>query len=149
MFDSVWAHMTAKIDLVIIGVIRNKDKYLLTFRHGDKEEKWANDHWQFPGGGMEYGETPETTLKRELKEELGVDIIVKQLIPKIFTKKRTDWQGIFICFLCSYDGKQKIKLNDEASNYGWFTISEIKRLKALPGGHEIAVEAEKCGRGGT
>jgi 8-oxo-dGTP diphosphatase len=134
------------ITLVIIGVLRSNNKYLLTFRQGDPEDTWANDHWQFPGGGMEYGETPETTLIRELKEELGIDVKIENLIPKIITKKRKDWQGIFICYLCSYDGKQKIKLNEEASDYGWFGVDEIKKLKALPGGHEIAVEAEKCGR---
>ncbi len=136
-----------RIVMVIIGVVRYKNKYLLTYRDEKTNvDSWANHHWQFPSGGIEFGETPEQTVKREMKEELGIDIFNLQLIPKIITKKRENWQGVLICYMCDYDRKKERKLNDEASKFGWFSAQEVRKLKTLPGTLEIVLEAEKSGR---
>ena len=133
-----------KIVIVVIGVLRYQNKYLLTYRdEKSSEEAWANHHWQFPGGGIEYGETPEQTLKREMKEELGIDIKKSQLIPKLISKTRNNWQGILISYLCHLDKVPYVILNNEASKFSWFNIEEIQKLDSLPGAVEIAIEAEK------
>jgi 8-oxo-dGTP diphosphatase len=58
---------------VVAGIIVNEDKILIAKRaKGEKLE----GKWEFPGGKIENGETPEEALIREFKEELNVDINV-------------------------------------------------------------------------
>ncbi len=130
-----------KIVPVVIGVIIKDNKFLLTYRNGKHEPDWANNHWQFPGGGLEFGESPEKTLLREMKEEVGLDVSIKYLIPKIFTKRIHNWQGLFICYVCGHMDTQTIILNSEATKYGWFSLSEVKKLKTLPGTVDLAAKA--------
>lgn len=56
---------------VVAAIILNKDKAFITKRPISKK---MGGLWEFPGGKIEKDETPEEALKREIKEELGVDI---------------------------------------------------------------------------
>ena len=64
---------------VTAAIIKRDGKILICQRH-------RNDHfplrWEFPGGKIEPGETPEMGLKRELTEELGIDAVIGQFINK-------------------------------------------------------------------
>lgn len=120
---------------VIIAAIKKNNTFLMTKRiHLDPEDKKIyHGAWQLPGGGMEFGETPEKTLHREILEEVGVKIKIVKLVPKIYTEVRDYWQGLFIVYACELnDDENNIKLNDEASEYGWFTLDQAKNLKTLP-----------------
>lgn len=132
---------------VVIAVLHDKQtgKYLLVQRNEiDSEDKEYGHCWNFPGGGLQYGETLEKGLAREIREELGVEIEIKKLIPRIFTPVRHRWQGILMSFLCEFrQPGAKIKLNHESLAYGWYTLDEIKSLRTLPLAYEIAVEASK------
>lgn len=135
--------MRKKIDVVILGVIEENKRYLLTKRIDDSSGKY-DGLWQIPGGSLEFGESPEQTLKRELKEELGIDVRINKMIPKIFSAVRENWQGILVCFLCSRKDKDKpIVLNEEASKYGWFGIKDLDKLRLLPFSKQIIQEADK------
>ncbi|OGK62418.1 hypothetical protein A2334_02650 [Candidatus Roizmanbacteria bacterium RIFOXYB2_FULL_38_10] len=134
-----------KIVPVAIAVIHNKDRFLLTKRKEiDIEDKSFGHCWNFPGGGIEFGEDPITALKREVKEELQVEITIKDLIPRIFSPLRHTWHGLLICYICELTSLDKpIILNHEAMAFDWFTIEEIKNLKTLPLAYDIALEASK------
>ncbi len=61
---------------VVAAIIRKGDKLFATQRgYGD----WK-DWWEFPGGKMEPGETPEEALKREIQEELSTEISVDKFL---------------------------------------------------------------------
>lgn len=64
---------------VVAAIIRDKDKIFATQR-GYGEFK---DGWEFPGGKIEEGETPQDALKREIMEELDTEIKVGELIDTI------------------------------------------------------------------
>lgn len=57
--------------VVAAAIIWQKDRILLSRR---KPESYLGGVWEFPGGKMEFGETLEDCLRREVKEELGVEI---------------------------------------------------------------------------
>ena len=61
---------------VVAGIIKDGDKIFATQR-GYGEFK---DGWEFPGGKMEPGETPQQALVRELKEELAIDVNVGEFL---------------------------------------------------------------------
>lgn len=121
---------------VVIGVIKNKNKFLLTKRRSPKKE-W--NKWQFPGGGLEFAERLEEGLKREIKEEVGIDIKIKGFLTVMeIIRQRDHFHGIFFVFLCQMaNDKNQIKLNYEASEYNWFSKEEILKLDTLLGTKEI------------
>lgn len=66
---------------VIAAIIRQNDQVLLCQR---KEGALAGK-WEFPGGKIENGETPEECLVREIEEELGIDIEVEDIYQAVHT----------------------------------------------------------------
>jgi 8-oxo-dGTP diphosphatase len=63
--------------IVVAGVIEKNGRILIGKR---KHGKHFAGNWEFPGGSLEKGETPEQCLKRELREELDIEIEVGDLI---------------------------------------------------------------------
>lgn len=133
-----------KIYPIVIAAIKDeRNRFLLTKRQSPKKE-W--NKWQFPGGEIEFRESIIDALKREMKEELGVEVIVEKFVPRIFEIKRREdnFHGLLFVYLCQLkDKKQKVILNYEASEYGWFETVKIKKLNGLKGLKEIAKEIEK------
>jgi mutator protein MutT len=127
---------------VMLALIRKGESYLLTLRVDDNS--LFNGKWQIPGGALEFGETPEEGLRREVREELGIEIDIVKLIPFIDISVRGNWQGLFITYLCTlHDDLSEIFLNEEASEYRWLTRKEMEKLPLLKGCIELIDEAEK------
>lgn len=62
---------------VVAGLIIQNNKILIGYRLKYKK-------WEFPGGKMEKGETPEQCLIREMNEELGIDCLIDSYIDSVF-----------------------------------------------------------------
>ena len=62
---------------VVAGIIKHNGKYLITKRF---ENSHLGGLWEFPGGKIMTGESDLTALKRELKEEIGIDCDVNDLV---------------------------------------------------------------------
>jgi len=128
--------------VVVIGVVKKENQYLLTKRCSPKSEF---NKWQFPGGGLEFGERIDEAVKRELKEETGVNIRIIKRMDRVFEiiREKDNFHGVFFVYLCEMtDENQKIKINTEASEYGWFTKEEILQLDSLEGTKEMINEIE-------
>lgn len=130
--------MKKTLKLVAIAIIRQNNKYLLTFR-ADKDLPGYTNCWQFPGGAVDFGETVEEALKREILEEIGIKIKIKSILPKIFYDFKSDhFQAILICFICEpLTQKPKIRLNKESRQFSWFSFSEALKLKKMPNENDM------------
>ena len=67
--------MTSNPINVVAAVIQQGDRYLMTQRTADNGH--LASYWEFPGGKIEPGESPEESLVRELREELAIETAVK------------------------------------------------------------------------
>jgi 8-oxo-dGTP diphosphatase len=89
------------------------------------------DIWEFPGGGIEFGESPEEAAIREVKEETNLTVKSKGLltINSHLTPKNT--HHIWFYYICEIlEGETKIG-DDAHSEHKWFNLNEIKKIPNL------------------
>ena len=103
-----------------------KDGRLLILKRASDEVQMPNI-WEIPGGRLEPGENPFEGVKRETKEETGIDIeVVHPLSVRHF--KRDDGQTItMLIFLCKALNEE-IKISKEHSDFEWINIEKSKKL---------------------
>ena len=99
-----------------------------------KSHKWR-DRYVIPGGHIELGESMEQALKREIKEETGLDIFdIRFLGFQEFIYDQAFWKRrhfIFFDFICRTD-TCNVVLNDEAQSYVWVSCAEALTLPVEP-----------------
>ena len=110
---------------VVAAIIRKGDKIFATQRGYGEWKDW----WEFPGGKMEVGETPEDALKREIREELSTEISVDEFLCTV----EYDYPAFHLkmnCYLCSLL-TETLHLNEhEAAK--WLSINNLDSVKWLP-----------------
>src|SRR3989344_5946201 len=86
------------------AVILNREGKFLLIKRGPKSQNEIG-LWGFPGGAMEFGETPAETIKREVKEELGIKIKPLKMLPPVnhrIPEEKQHWVAApYICQLVS------------------------------------------------
>ena len=110
---------------VVAAIIIREGKVFATQRGYGEWKDW----WEFPGGKIEPGETPEQALVREIREELDTEIVVGKLLhtvewdyPKFHLSMR--------CYLCSLAGGAPHLLEHEAAR--WLAFDELDSVRWLP-----------------
>ena len=121
---------------VVAGIIKDGDKIFATQR-GYGEFK---DGWEFPGGKMEPGETPQQALTRELKEELAIDVNVGNFLCTVDYDYPT-FHLTMHCFYCSVIGGELTLLEHEAAK--WLKTTELHSVNWLPADVEVVAALER------
>lgn len=111
---------------VIKSINKNGQPIIFATQRGYGEYK---DGWEFPGGKIEEGETPQNALKREILEELDTEISVGELIDTI----EYDYPTFHLsmdCFLCEIISGDLVLKEHEAAK--WLDIDTIDSVEWLP-----------------
>jgi 8-oxo-dGTP diphosphatase len=118
-------------EIKVVAAIIVKDGRLFATQRGYGDYK---DWWEFPGGKIEPGETPEQALKREIKEELDTEINVGDHLITV----EYDYPKFHMtmgCYLCSVVSGKLTLLEHEAAR--WLGPDELESVKWLPSDIEV------------
>ena len=115
---------------VVAAIIHRDGAYFATQRgYGEFEGMW-----EFPGGKIEPGESREVALRREIQEELGIDIIIENLL----CTTEYDYPSFHLtmhCYLCSV-ASGDIELREHKSAR-WLTAETLDSVEWLPADKEV------------
>ena len=127
---------------VVAAVIRSADEAgrpaVFATQRGYGEYK---DWWEFPGGKVEAGETPEEALVREIREELDAEISVDGFLTTV-EYDYPDFHLSMDCYWCSLRGGHLTLLEHEAAR--WLPLDGLRQVAWLPA-DVLAVEAIEAG----
>ncbi len=121
---------------VVAAIIHDSEGRIFATQRGYGEWK---DWWEFPGGKMEAGETPEEALRREIWEELETRIVVERLV------KTVEWDYpqfhlTMHCYLCHVEsGHLELKEHEAAK---WLNRDELESVDWLPADWDVVRKLE-------
>lgn len=141
---------------IVSAILISKDGKVLMGKKDPNKGGVYSDCWHIPGGGVDEGELLEQALQREIKEEVGLDILPYRpvLIPIKHggTSEKTLPSGEKV--ICNMDfntyrieifdknaDEVEVLLNDDLVEAKWFSRAELPGVKQIPGGKEFFQEA--------
>ena len=121
---------------VVAAIIIKDNQVFATQRGYGQWQGW----WEFPGGKIEPGETPEAALTREIREELNAEITVGSLLQTI----EWDYPAFHLtmhCYLYTLNSDQ-LHLNEHSAS-AWLTLETLRSVNWLPADLGLLDEIEK------
>ena len=116
---------------VVAAIITDASGRIFATQRGYGEWK---DWWEFPGGKIEPSETPEEALRREIREELDIDITVGRLLATV----EYDYPAFHLsmqCYLCTLPAGTPRLLEHEDAR--WLTREDLDSVRWLPADESI------------
>jgi len=117
------------IIVALKAIIVFDDKILIIQRSAD--DMVAASTWEFVGGKLEFGEELDTALKREIKEEVGLDVSIEELLYATTFKTHEHRQLVLLTYLCTAESA-KVKLSTEHQNFLWANKSQMLEMLHEP-----------------
>jgi len=111
-----------------VAIIVNGGNKILMMKRAEGDDVWGSGKFALVGGDIEKGEKPEDACRREVSEETGLQL--GKFLERYNIKRNGVNEHIFVT---RYNGSDTdIKLNEEHTSYGWFSLNEIKNLDTVP-----------------
>lgn len=146
-------------EVVITAIVVREGKYLITRR--SKNKKRFGGMWTVPGGKMEtsdYLQLPkdtqhywynvlERTLRREVKEEVGIDIDNIEYVTSLATVHADGSPSIVISCVADYVSGDIVLQREESDDYAWVSLKEAKNYDLIDGIYDELVMTEQKRKG--
>ena len=120
--------------ILVTGIVRNKKGQILLVKRSNANKTFKG-FWQLPEGKMEFGEQPVETLKREIEEELGCQLISaesKAVKTSVVKFQETFYHVLRIVLEVKCRGK--LKLSKEHDAYQWTSVKKAIKVSNLVDG---------------
>lgn len=124
-------------NIKVVAAIIEKDGKIFATQRGYGNYK---DWWEFPGGKIEAGESPQEALRREIREELDTEIAVGRLLTSV-EYDYPEFHMSMDCFICTVVSGQLTLLEHEAAR--WLGAGELWQVRWLPSDIKVIEELEK------
>ena len=127
--------------LGVAGLIIENDRILLI----ERGKEPMKGYWSLPGGLVEVGETLEIAVRREIREETGLEVDILSLV-EVFERITPDAEGrpeyhfVLMDYLCR-PTSGAMRAGDDAARAQWFTEPEIAELLITPGTPKVIAKA--------
>jgi 8-oxo-dGTP diphosphatase len=128
---------------IVKGIVKKDNKFLFIQRNRPWDEK-THLKWEFPGGKVDFKETPTDAVCREVFEETGFIVDSPKLLPHVHSYV---WEYderishvIVLSYLCNFVGGNISTSDKNTNQVRWLSKKEIKSLSCIPGTNEILNE---------
>lgn len=111
---------------VTAGIIQRAGRVLITQRRAEDRQPLK---WEFPGGKIEVGETPEACLKRELYEELGIQVRVGALVAHHLHEDAHGQVDLMAFHANWIYGELRLRVHAQCR---WVTVAALEGFDFLP-----------------
>ncbi len=133
---------------IALALIRDSSGRIFMQQRNEPAYPDAHAHWDFPGGEIDFGETPEDTLKKECSEEIGCDVEIVRMLPwarsHVWTRDDgLSMQVLALCYECRIIKGTPQSKTDETLATRWVTVDEARALNTMPGIQEFISYVEK------
>ncbi len=124
-----------KVRATVCGIIEKNGKVLLLKRNNEP----FKNYWTLPGGHIDFGETAEKAVIREVKEEASLNFSPRFLGYRDEIYPELNWHGEVLLFYGEAAGSEKVD-GREISDFKWVTLEEAAKMQ-LAFEHEKSIQA--------
>jgi mutator protein MutT len=124
--------------VVAAAVVREADRFLLTKR---PDKGHLAGFWEFPGGKVEAGESPEDALVRECMEECGLDVVPLDILDVTF-HRYPNKNVLLLFYACGLGERRQVK-HIEVADHVWVAASELRRYELPPPDAKLLAKLER------
>ncbi|MBX7190862.1 MAG: (deoxy)nucleoside triphosphate pyrophosphohydrolase [Sandaracinaceae bacterium] len=124
--------------VVAAAVVRDGERFLLTKR---PSKGHLAGYWEFPGGKLEAGESPEVALVRECMEECGIDVVPRDILDVTFHRYPT--KDVLLLFYACELGARRDVQHKEVADHVWVRATELRRYELPPPDAKLLAKLER------
>lgn len=124
--------------VVAAAVVRDGERFLLTRRPAKAHLAGL---WEFPGGKLEPGESPEQALVRECLEECGIDVTPLDVLDVTFHSYPTK-DVLLLFYACELGARREVQ-HLEVADHAWVSAEELRRYELPPPDAKLLAKLER------